>query len=478
MARDTAVPVLLGDCPPVTEAGVKTIPFAAFPTDARSPADATASGEDVAYVMFTSGTTGRPKGVVLPHRSIIRMLVDTDWLELSPDTVTLHSSAFAFDTSIIDLFAALLHGGKVVIPPDGALTIQQLADAIAGQDVNTLWLTSGLFHAIADLRPEVFVSVDQVIVGGDVVSPVQVEKVMNACPRVTVINGYGPTESNVTNSHRITRDDLRSGQALPIGRAVPGTQIYIVDEDLRPVESGVQGELCISGRGLALGYHDRPELTAEKFVQAPWDPELRIYRSGDIAMDPGDGVIRFFGRMDGQVKIRGFRVELGEVEAALEAHPHVRQAVVVAAVPEGQNDKILAAYILPEGAAPSRQQMHDWLQDRLPDFARPLHYTTLDAIPLNHNGKVDRRALPPVRMSDDSDERPTGPMEERIAAIWCRLLGLEAVGAETNFFELGGHSLLAVRLFDAIADEFDVQLPISTLFQNPTVRTLAATARC
>ncbi|MCB9876958.1 MAG: amino acid adenylation domain-containing protein [Planctomycetes bacterium] len=473
MAGDTGVEVLLGECPALEAGGVRALPFAAFPRGDARPLDVEISGEHVAYVMYTSGTTGRPKGVVLPHRSVIRMLVDTDWLQLGPDTVTLHSSAFAFDTSIIDLFAALLHGGTVVIPPDGALSIQQLADAIQSHGVNTLWLTSGLFHAVADLRPEVFVAVRQVIVGGDVVSPVQVRKVMDTCPEVLVINGYGPTESNVTNAHPISRDDLATGQALPIGRAIPGTQCYVVDDELRPVEAGVQGELVISGRGLALGYHNRPELTAERFVTAPWDQKLRLYRTGDIAMDPGDGVIRFFGRADGQVKVRGFRVELGEVEAALEGHPAIRQAVVVAVVPPGQSDKVLAAYLVPEGSAPAANELRAWLAERLPDFARPHHFAFVEQLPLNHNGKVDRKALPPIMLTDTGAAPLAGELEHRIAAIWQRLLGVKDIGAETEFFALGGHSLLAVRLFDAIQDEFGATLPISTLFQHPTIRSLA-----
>ncbi|MEZ6036594.1 MAG: amino acid adenylation domain-containing protein [Planctomycetota bacterium] len=473
MAGDTGVDVLLGECAAVEAGGVRALPFAAFPRGEQRPSDVAITGEHVAYVMYTSGTTGRPKGVVLPHRSVIRMLVDTDWLQLGPDTVTLHSSAFAFDTSIIDLFAALLHGGTVVIPPDGTLSIQQLADAIQSHGVNTLWLTSGLFHAVADLRPEVFAAVGQVIVGGDVVSPVQVKKVMDACPRLLVINGYGPTESNVTNAHPITRDDLATGQALPIGRAIPGTQCYVVDEQLRPVEPGVQGELVISGRGLALGYHNRPELTAERFVTAPWDAKLRVYRTGDIAMDPGDSVIRFFGRADGQVKVRGFRVELGEVEATLEGHPAIRQAVVVAFVPPGQSDKVLAAYLVPEGAAPEAAELRAWLAERLPDFARPHHFVVVDALPLNHNGKVDKKALPPIVLADADAAPLTGELELRIAAIWQRLLGVKEIGANTEFFALGGHSLLAVRLFDALQDEFAVTLPISTLFEHPTIRLLA-----
>ena len=476
-AKDTGIKVLLGECPPVTATGVKTLLFGQFPTaPAKAPLVAL-TGESIAYVMFTSGTTGRPKGVVLPHRAIIRLLVGIDWLQLGPDTVTLHSSAFAFDTSIIDIFGALLHGGTIVIPPDGTLSIDQLADAIASHGVNTLWLTSGLFHAVADIRPQVFQKVRQLVVGGDIVSPVQVRKVMDACPDCAVIDGYGPTECGVlANTHHITRKDLDSGQSVPIGQSIPGTQCYVVDENLNPVDAGVQGELLLSGRGLALGYWNRPELTAEKFVQAPWDPTLRVYRTGDLAVDPGDGCMRFFGRIDGQVKIRGFRIELVEVESALESHPQIRQAVVIAVLPEGQSDKVLGAYLVPEGKAPDRKALMVWLKERLPDFARPLLYKTVDAIPLNPNGKVDRKALPPFAAADlaAGDEAAEGPIEAKMVAIWADLLGLKSVGAEANFFELGGHSLLAVRLFDQIKKQFDLELPISTLFQNPTVRTLAA----
>lgn len=477
MARDTGITVLLGDCPPAAQEGVRIIHWTEFP---QAPAAAPAveiDGESIAYVMFTSGTTGVPKGVVLPHRSIIRMLRDTDWLEMSDETVTLHSSAFAFDTSIIDLFASLLHGGTLVVPPDGALSISQLADAIQSHGVNTLWLTSGLFHAVADLRPETFASVKQVIVGGDVVSPAHVGRVMAACPEVAVIDGYGPTESNVTNAHKVTQADLSRGMPLPIGRAIPGTQIYILDENLNPVPDGIIGELCIAGRGLALGYWNRPELTAEKFVTAPWDPTLKLYRSGDLALNPGDGVLRFFGRADTQVKIRGFRVELTEIEQALDAHPAIRQSVAAASVPQGQSDKVLAAYFVAQGAAPLAAELRGFLASRLPDFAIPSFFVAVDDIPLNANGKPDRRALPALRSTsadDDADTALHGETEMRLAEIWSGVLGAEVSSAHANFFQMGGHSLLAVRLFDRVRSEFGHDLPISTLFRNQTLRELAA----
>ena len=479
MAQDTGIKILLGACAPVTTAGVTTLPYDNFPTKAAAAPQPVITGASIAYVMFTSGTTGTPKGVVLPHRSVIRMLCDTDWLRLGPDTVTLHSSAFAFDTSIIDIFAALLHGGTVVIPKDGALSIADLAEAVASHGVNTLWLTSGLFHAVTDSRPEAFAAVNQVIVGGDIVSPGHVARVKAACPNVAVINGYGPTESNVTNAHVIEDIDIILGQALPIGRAVPGTQIYILDEYLQPVLTGIIGELCIAGRGLALGYWNRPDLTAEKFITVPWQPGLRLYRSGDLAMDPGNGVLRFFGRKDAQVKIRGFRVELSEVEAAIVSHPGVRQAVVLATVPEGQADKILVAYFVPEtqmGKTVTSAALVDHVRSRLPDFARPTFFVVVDKIPLNANGKVDRRQLPPIIATalDHEGDAPLTTSEQHLAKIWGDILGHRKIGTASNFFALGGHSLLAVRLFDRIRKEFGADLPISTLFQHQTLRELAA----
>jgi amino acid adenylation domain-containing protein len=472
MAEDTGIKVLLGRLAAVEAAGVPALDPADFPATGAAPEVANAP-DAPSYVMFTSGTTGTPKAVVQTHRSVVRLLIDTDWIALSPETVTLHSSAFAFDTSIIDIFGALLHGGTLVIPPPGQLSIADLSDAIESHGVNTLWLTSGLFHAVADTRPEAFARVGQVIVGGDVVSPVHVARVLEACPELAVINGFGPTETHVITSHRIAAADLASGAAIPIGRAIPGSQIFLVDAGGWPVPPGIPGEIAAAGRGVANGYWNRPELTAEKFVAAPWDPALRLYRTGDLAMDPGDGVIRFFGRIDTQVKIRGFRVELGEVETALESHPGVRQASVVAMLPEGRIDRLLVAYVVPEDPGLTAEALKAHARARLPDFARPAAIVLMEDLPLNQNGKVDRRRLPPPVLEDAAAEAPEGAAEERLAAIWAEILGIEKVGATTSFFALGGHSLLAVRLFDRIRREFGADLPISTLFRHQTVRDLA-----
>ncbi|MBF9029167.1 amino acid adenylation domain-containing protein [Rhodobacterales bacterium HKCCE3408] len=476
IAQDTGIRVLLGDLPALRDMdGLTIIPAEDFPTAPAEPPTPEITGESILYVMYTSGTTGRPKGVVLPHRSIVRMLVDTDWIEMGPDTVTLHSSSFAFDASMFDLFCALLYGGKVVIPPRGVLSIAELAKAIEGQGVNMLWLTAGLFHAVADLRPEAFRGVRQLLVGGDVVSPGHVQKVQAICPGLAVINGYGPTETHVCNGHTITPEDLASGMTLPIGRAIPGTQSFVIDAAGMPVPAGIPGELAVSGRALAHGYWNRPELTDEKFFQAAWDPGLRLYRTGDLVMDPGNGVLRFFGRIDTQVKIRGFRVELAEIEAVLEMHPAVKQATATAIVPEGQSEKVLAAYAVAEdGKRLDTAELRNFVRDRLPDFARPTFYTVLPSLPLNANGKVDRRQLPAPVVGDAAGRAAETPVEKRLARIWSDILGIAEPGADQSFFSLGGHSLMAVRLFDRIRAEFGQDLPISTLFANQTIGDLAA----
>lgn len=474
MAEDTGIKLLLGRIPAVEGAGVPALAPADFPTEGMAP-EITNAPDAPSYVMFTSGTTGTPKAVVQTHRSVTRLIVDADWIDFGPETVTLHSSAFAFDTSIVDLFGALLHGGTVVIPPPGQLSISDLATAIASDGVNTLWLTSGLFHAVADMRPEAFAGVSYLIVGGDVVSPSHAARVMAACPALSIINGFGPTETNICTAHPITRADTERGGSIPIGRAVAGTQVYIVDQDGWPVPPGIPGELVVSGRAVANGYWNRPDLTAEKFHAAPWNPDLRIYRTGDLAALRSDGVITFFGRIDTQVKVRGFRVELTEVEEAIKAVPGVAHVSVAALQPEGQLDKVLAAYVVPEDPDLDAETIRDACVRTLPEFARPTHITLMDSLPLNPNGKVDRARLPaPLASGAAGLVEPATPTEERLLAIWRDLLGQEDFGVEDNFFSLGGHSLLAVRLFDQIRAEFGQDLPISTLLGHQTPRALAS----
>jgi amino acid adenylation domain-containing protein len=434
------------------------------------------NGESLAYVMYTSGSTGTPKGVMVPHRGILRLVLGQDFANLGPDERILQYAPMAFDAATLEIWGALLNGGTLVLAPPGQLSLSGLGDLVRDQRITTLWLTTGLFHAMADERPQDFATLRQLLTGGDVVSPAAVGRVLAACPDLTLIVAYGPTENTTfTTCHRITPADLASGAPLPIGRPIRGTQVYVTDAEMNLLPADREGELCTAGEGLALGYLGRDDLTAEKFVTPPWSNGRMLYRTGDLARIDQSGVVHFLGRIDSQVKIRGFRVEPGEIEAALETHPAVRRAVVRAVALRARAEVSLLAYVQFAGAPVDRAAMLDHARKMLPDYACPQHIIPVDTFPLNPNGKVDLRALPlpdPEALSIDTSTAQTD-VERRLAAIWVETLDIPRIGVETDFFELGGHSLLAVKLFSKIRRTFGIDLPISTLFAHPTIRSLA-----
>jgi len=497
MAQNTGIRVLLGSCPPLDDEPMVRIAYKDFPKTAKNPPKAKIDGENIAYVMYTSGTTGNPKGVMLPHRSVIRLLVGTDWLELGPETISLHSSAFAFDTSIIDIFGPLLNGGAIVLPPNGMLALSVIAEQIVEHKVTMLWLTTGLFNAMADTHASCFENVHELIIGGDIVSPVQVAKVLAVCPNLRAINGYGPTESNVTNWHLISYEEASSGNPLPIGKSVRGSQTYVVDDKQNLVPHGTRGELALAGRGLALGYWGRKDLTDEKFVQAPWDKDLMIYLSGDVAMDPGNGSIEFFGRVDNQVKIRGFRVELGEVEATLEQFGAVTQAAVIAKESSDLADKTLIGFYVGDNVDPD--EVHKFLAEKLPVYARPQRLHEVEALPVTPNGKVDKRALLDVDQ-DVMDKKlnassgasskaapkakaapkpapaaakPATAAKPAIVAVVEDVLEIQAPDTKANFFDLGASSLQVARIHDGVQKALDTKFPITDFFLHTTIEALA-----
>ncbi|MEZ5324389.1 MAG: amino acid adenylation domain-containing protein [Verrucomicrobiales bacterium] len=435
---------------------------------------------DTAYVIYTSGSTGRPKGTVVPHRGITRLVRNTDYIDFSSEQTFLMAAPVSFDASTLEIWGPLLNGGRLAILPAGAPSLQDIGDALQRFEVTTLWLTAGLFQLMVDERLQDIAGVKQLLAGGDVLSKVHVRKALEAMPSdAMLVNGYGPTENTTfTTCHTITMRDLDL-PTLPIGRPIPHTQVYILDANMKPVPVGVRGQLFIGGEGLATGYHNLPELTEERFVSNPFspDPGAKLYGSGDICRWLKDGTIEFFGRGDSQVKIRGFRIEPGEIESVIGALPEVSQAVVTVAG-DTASDKHLAAFVCPaEGESISTETLRAHVAEHLPAYMLPSTFVVMDQMPVTANGKIDYRALPSTngRRDDAIDHvEPRNETERRLAILWQDVLELEKVGVTDDFFAIGGHSLKGLQLFTRIHDQFEVSLPLATLFKAPTIEKLAA----
>ena len=436
------------------------------------------SAQNLAYVMYTSGSTGRPKGISVTHRSIVRLVKETNYAHFGTDEIFLQFASLAFDASTLEVWGALLNGGRLVVFPAGTPALEELGAELQRNQVTTLWLTAGLFHQMVDYRLADLGRVRQLLAGGDVLSVAHVLRVLRELPNVQVINGYGPTENTTfTCCYRMERVD-QVGDTVSIGRPIANTQVYLLDEHGQPVPAGVVGELYAGGAGLARGYLGRPELTAERFVPDPFGgmAGARLYRTGDLARYLPDGNIEFLGRRDHQVKIRGFRIELGEIEAALNQHAAVQEAVVVVREDQPGNRR-LVAYLVPNAVPFEVSDLRRFLHDKLPEYMLPSAFVVLDALPLTPNGKVDRRALPAPEQTRsslaDTYTAPRTPLEGILAGTWAEVLGLKQVGIHDNFFELGGHSLLATQIISRVRSAFQVELPLRTVFESPTIAGMA-----
>ncbi|MFD8912686.1 non-ribosomal peptide synthase/polyketide synthase [Streptomyces sp. NPDC059575] len=424
----------------------------------------------LAYVMYTSGSTGRPKGVAVTHRDVIAHALTPCWRGGGHERVLLHSPT-AFDLSTYEHWVPLLGGGRVVVAPPGRLDLDLLHHTVEEHGVTGLWLTAGLFRLVAEERPGLLAGVREVWTGGDVVSPAAVARVREACPGITVVNGYGPTEATtLATCHPV--DTLPEHAAtVPIGRPMANMRAYVLDDRLRPVPPGVVGELYLAGVGVARGYVGRPGLTVQRFTADPYGPAgSRMYRTGDLAWWLADGTLEFAGRADHQVKLRGFRIEPGEIEAVLAGCPGVAQVAVV--VREDQpDDKRLVAYLVPApGGAPETGELSDRLRRELPEYMVPSAFVAVDTLPLTANGKLDRAALPvPDYGAPGSGRGPRTPREELLCDLFAQALGRDQVHIDDSFFDLGGHSLLAARLVSRIRETLGVEVGLRTLFEAPTV---------
>jgi amino acid adenylation domain-containing protein len=448
----------------------------AVESEANPPAAAQAG--NLAYVIYTSGSTGRPKGVCVTHGSLLNLVT---WHQqaygvTSGDRATQLASP-AFDASVWELWPYLTAGASVHIPDEaGRASAAYLWEWIVSEEITVCFLPTPLAEAlIEEVSLEGPHALRALLTGGD-----KLQRAPRSPLPFALVNHYGPTECTVVATRAAVAPDPESDTPPPIGRPVANTRAYVLDTRLGPVPSGARGELYLGGDGLARGYLGRPSLTAERFVPDPFstEPGARLYRTGDVVRHLSDGRLEFVGRADHQVKVRGFRIELGEIEAALLRHEGVRDCVV-AARGEGAARKVLVAYVVArdESATLAAAELRSFLKEKLPDYMIPQSFVPLAALPLTPNGKVDRAALPePAEVATEADgpATPLTPVEELLAGIWARTLGVAEVRADDNFFELGGHSLLAAQVAARVRQSFPVELPLRSLFETPTLRALAA----
>ncbi|QDI44904.1 non-ribosomal peptide synthetase [Serratia marcescens] len=436
------------------------------------------AGDAPAYIMYTSGSTGTPKGVMVTHQGILRLAINNRFASFERGDRFAFAANPAFDASTLEMWGALLNGASLaIIAPEVLTEAEALAAALVRQGINVLFLTTSLFNQYVHSIAATLAQLKYLLSGGEAADPHAFARMLKEAGPVRLINGYGPTECTVFAT-TATIERVDPWQRLPIGRPIGNTRIYLLDEHGQPVPLGATGEIYIAGPGVALGYLNRAELTAERFLADPFNPGERMYRTGDLARYLPDGNIDYLGRNDRQVKIRGFRIECGEIEARVAGHPAVREAVVDVL---GEADtKRLVAWVVPEADA-DRQTLavtlRQYLAGMLPEFMLPAAWVALDTLPLTPNGKLDRRALPEPQ--EDAYVRevyaePEGELETLLAGIWRELLGIERVGRHDNFFELGGHSLLAVKLMAQLR-RVGLSAGVQTLFTAPTLSTLAQT---
>ncbi|TDE25169.1 amino acid adenylation domain-containing protein [Actinomadura sp. 6K520] len=425
--------------------------------------------EQLACVLFTSGSTGVPKGVMLRHRDALDLATDGRLRGGAHDRVLVHSP-HAFDASIYEVWTPLLHGGTAVVAPPGHLDGQALETIIAAEELTGLFLTTTLFNLVADERPHAFARLREVLTGGEAGSPAAIRKVLAACPDTEVGNVYGPTEATTYTTIAGQRAPLGdpSETSAVLGRPIDDMRVHVLDQGLRPVPPGVAGEAYIAGAGLGRGYLRRPALTGERYVADPFGaPGDRMYRTGDLVRWRADGTLEYLDRVDFQVKVRGFRIELGEIEAAVAAHPAVANVAVVARE-DTPGVKTLVAYVI----ADSIDGLREFVAARVPEYMVPAAFVRLDTFPVGPTGKLDRRALPVPDYGEAAAGRdPRTPEEERLCAVVADVLGLDRVGADVSFFDLGGDSIAALKLVTRARRE-GIELTPRDVFTHQTVEAL------
>jgi amino acid adenylation domain-containing protein len=433
-----------------------------------------ASAQNLAYIVYTSGSTGAPKGVMVCHRQVVQLVRDTDYVKLGPGDRIAQASSASFDAITFEAWGALTNGATLVgVDREVLLSPSAMREFLREQRITTLYQTTALLNQLTREQPDIFAPLREVLFGGQAADAASVRRLLRSGRPERLLHMYGPTETTAWCSWMPLEHVAADALTVPVGRGTSNARIYILDAALQPTPLGVPGEAYVGGGGIVRGYLDRPGLTAERFLPDPFGPEpgARMYRTGDRLRWTAAGTLEFVGRLDSQVKIRGFRIEPGEVESAVSTHPGVREARVIVRE-DTPGEKRLVAYVV---GAVEADELANHLRRSLPEYMVPGAFVVMESLPLTPNGKLDVRALPAPELSGEGDAylAPRTAVEEVLAGIWAEVLGAERVGVRDDFFAMGGHSLLIMRLTTRVHAAFGVELPIRRVFESPTLAAMA-----
>ncbi len=426
---------------------------------------------DLVYVIYTSGSTGQPKGVMVENRNVVRLVKSTNYIDLNGSEVLLSTGAISFDATTFEYWSMLLNGGTLVLCSQKTLLdFKLLSEEIKKQKIEIMWFTAGWLNQLVDADINLFEGLKVLLAGGDKLSSVHINKLINRYPQLKIINGYGPTENTTFSLTYGFKGPLEN---IPIGQPISNSSAYILDRDDKLAPIGVNGEIVLGGDGVSRGYLNQAQLTNEKFIDNPFNPSQKLYRSGDIGRWQADGNIQFIGRKDFQIKLRGYRIELGEIENILTTYPGIIDSIVTIIDGKQQDSALIGYYV--SNIEIDREVLREFMKSKLPSYMVPSFFIKLNEMPLTNNGKIDRKQLPGL------DEINLGNLtvsnfnqtQSLLVGIWNELLGLKNIKISDNFFEIGGHSLIAIRLILKLEKEIGIKLPMSSLFEFPTIEKLA-----